>query len=321
MKSQLWFRPVGVAGLLAASIFIPQMQGARTAVPGTVNYIEGSVSINGKSLNTGQAGDATLQADQILSVGHGKAEVLLSPGVFMRVGTNSEIRMVSPELVDPKVEVVHGEAMIEVDQKLKQASLNVLERGSDTSVLKEGLYKFDADEGKVAVVDGKASVNDNGQSKEIGKGKEIVLNGGPLKAESFDRKAEDDLYRWSEVRSGYLAQANEASARTVYVNGGMGWGSGWYWNPYFSTFAWLPGDGYFWSPFGYPFFSPRFVGYAPVIRSGGYISRGGFVASQRVASRGVVAPGMAFRSAPAVRSMGASSMGASSMGARTGGRR
>jgi hypothetical protein len=151
-----------------------------------------------------------------------------------------------------------------VDYIPKQARLEVMERGADAAILKEGLYKFDADEGKVAVVDGKVSVQGNGQSKEIGKGKELTVTSGPLKAVSFDRKAEDDLYRWSDVRASYLAQANESSARTVYVNGGWGygWGPGWFWNPYFATYSWLPGDGFFYSPFGYPFFSPGYVIYS-----------------------------------------------------------
>jgi hypothetical protein len=256
MKAQWW--------LALALVMIPSAQAARTAVPGTVNYIEGKVSIDGNQLATQQDGSSALRSDQILDVGSGKAEVLLSRGAYLRVGNNSEVRMVSASLADPRVEVVRGEAMLEVDYKPKQARLEVMERGASAQILKEGLYKFDADEGKVAVIDGKVSVQDNGQSKEIGKGKELVVTGGPLKPVSFDRKAEDDLYRWSDVRASYLAQANEASARTVYVNGGWGygWGPGWFWNPYFATYSWLPGDGFFYSPFGYPFYSPGYVIYA-----------------------------------------------------------
>jgi hypothetical protein len=257
MKTQWW--------LSLALVLIPSAQAARTAVPGTVNYIEGQVSIDGNPMAVKQDGSAALNANQVLSVGNGKAEILLSPGTFLRVGNNSEIRMISPTLADPSVEVVRGEAMVEVDYKPKQARLDIMERGVTADLLKEGLYRFDADEAKVEVIDGKAAIADNGQNKEIGKGKELVLNGAGLKPVSFDRKKEDDLYRWSDVRASYLAQANEASARTVYVGGGwgMGWGPGWFWNPYFATYSWLPGDGYFWSPFGYPFFSPGYVMYAP----------------------------------------------------------
>jgi len=236
-----------------------------TAVPGTVNYIEGSVSVNGATLSASQAGQASLEQDQTLTTGDGKAEVLMSPGIFLRVGGNSEIRMVSPKLVDPQVEVVHGSAMVEVDSKAKEASVSVLERGANASILKEGLYRFDADQGRIAVYDGKLQVSEDGRSKEIGKGKEIVLDDGSgLKPVSFDRNAKDELYAWSDIRSKYLADANASSARYVYAGLGGYRGDGWFWNPYFSTWSWLPGNGFFYSPFGYPFYS---LGYMPYYRA------------------------------------------------------
>jgi hypothetical protein len=270
------------------------------AVPGTVNYVEGQVTMNGRAIGTNESGQFALQNDQVLTTGHGKAEILLSPGAYLRVGSNSEVRMINTGLSDPRAEVVRGTAMLEVDYRPKMAGIDIMERGADTAILKEGLYKFDADEAKVEVVDGQANVNDNGQSKEIGKGKELVLNGAPLKAVSFDRKAEDDLYKWSDVRAAYLAEANVSSAQTVYADGGwgMGYGPGWFWNPYFDTYAWMPWDGFFWSPFGYPFFSPAYVVYAPRFYGG----RGGFVGTHGFVGRTGVAS--SFRSAPAARAAG-----------------
>jgi hypothetical protein len=246
-------------------LLAPGARAAQTALPGTLNYVEGQVSLDGNQLTTKQIGKVEMSPDQMLATDRGKAEVLLSPGVFLRVGDNSQIRMVSTGLADPSVEVVRGEAMVEVDYLAKQARLDVLERGAEASLLKDGLYKFNADEGQVQVIDGKAKVTDNNESKEIGKGKEIVLSGAPLKPVKFDRKAEDDLYQWSNVRAQYLAEANQSTAQTIYVGGGGWWGPGWYWNPYFAMYSWMPGDGFFWSPFGYPFFSPGYVIYAPAI--------------------------------------------------------
>src|SRR5579872_3829804 len=81
-----------------------------TARPGTINYIEGQVSIDGRALSTSKTGYVPLEPDQMLTTANGKAEVLLSPGVFLRVGSNGAVRMVSPELSQPQVEVVRGEA-------------------------------------------------------------------------------------------------------------------------------------------------------------------------------------------------------------------
>ena len=268
------------AGLLSAQN-TPNM-----ATPGTVNYIEGQVSVNGSNLTGSRSqSPAVLQPGQVLDTQDGKAEVLLSPGVFLRVGRNSEVRMDSQDSVDPRVELTRGEAMVEVDQKLNGARVDVMTRGTDATILKNGLYRFDSDKGLIEVLDGKLSVPENGRVKEIGKGKEFVLNGGPVPTVAgFDRKAEDDLYVWSRMRSGYMAEVNESEAQNVYGGYAPFAGAGWYWNPYFASWGWLPGDGFLYSPFGYPFFSPGYVVYAPYYRGvggyrggyGGVYARGGF---------------------------------------------
>ncbi len=285
MRRQWFLSLAALAGLLGALSPALRAQPAGTALPGTVNYLEGQVSIDGNPLTASQIGNVQLGANQILSTGTGKAEILLSPGAFVRVGDNSEIRMVSPELVDPRIEVVQGEAMVEVDMKPKDARIDILMRNANASILKAGLYRFDNALGEIAVLDGKIQVTENGKNKSFGKGKEVALNGEPLKVASFDRKAEDDLYRWSSVRSDYLAQANAATAQNVYMGYGLFGGDGWYWNPYFTAWSWLPGDGYFYSPFGYPFFSPGYAMYAPYGYGGyggyGYGRFGGFLGRNR----------------------------------------
>src|SRR5665213_1188680 len=143
MRKQWFLRLAALAGFLGASSLALNAQVAGSALPGTINYVEGQVSIDGNPLTTRQIGNVQLGANQILSTNNGKAEILFSPGAFIRVGANSEIRMVSPELVDPRVEVVRGEAMVEVDLKPKDARIGVLVGNANATILKEGLYKFD----------------------------------------------------------------------------------------------------------------------------------------------------------------------------------
>ena len=50
----------------------------------------------------------------------------------------------------------------------------------------------------------------------------------------------------------------------MYVNGGAGWlGPGWYWDPWFSCYTFLPDGGIFYSPFGWAFYSPFAVYRSP----------------------------------------------------------
>jgi FecR protein len=283
MKKQWFLRLSVTLGLLGAACVILSAQTRRTATPGTVNYIEGQVLIDGRPVAKNQNGYSQLESNDVLSTQNGKAEILLSPGAFLRVGNNSEIRMVSPQLVAPQVEVTRGEAMVEADWLPKDAQVDVLEHGAQATIKKAGLYRFDSDGSRIEVIDGKLQVTENDQTKEFGKGKEVTLTAAQLKPVSFDRKAEDDLYRWSSVRASYLAEANVSTAQSAYSGYGPYWGAGWYWNPYFAFWSWLPGDGYFFSPFGYPFFSPGYVVYAR-----GFGFHGGFPA-RGFAARGGVA--------------------------------
>lgn len=270
----------------------PAVPGA--AIPGTINYIEGQVLLDGRALYRSQTGYVPLEPNQTLSTQNGKAEILLSPGVFLRLGNNSQIRMVSPQIAEPQVELVRGEAIVEVDWMPKDEQIGVLEHGAQSLILKRGLYRFNADTAEAAVIDGKMQVTENGQTKDVDKGKKVSLTAAKLKAVGFDTKAEDDLYRWSNVRAGYLAEANMVTAQNYYAGGygpyGPYWNAGWYWDPYFDFWSWMPYDGYFFSPFGYPFFSPGYVAYAPYLGFGygrfGY--REGF-AGRGFAARGGVA--------------------------------
>ncbi len=249
---------LGVLGgiLLAAGLPV-SAKAANAAAPGAVNYIEGQVSLNGNELTSKSIGSAEVGRNQVIETGQGKAEILLTPGVLLRLGDHSAVRMVSPELIDTQVELTKGRALVEVTQLFKNNRIMVQDNGSATTLEKDGIYGFNADQPRVRVFDGKAKVVSDDTSVELKKGKELNLN-GPLKAEKFDRKAVekvDPLYQWSNLRSEYLAEASANAAQVVVMNRGW-YGPGWYWDPYGSMYSFLPGAGVLYSPFGYGYYSP-----------------------------------------------------------------
>ena len=275
-------------------------RGANTALPGTLNYVEGQASMGAETLNSKSVGSAELQAGQTLTTDDGKAEILLTPGVFLRLDGHSAATMVSPNLTDTQVEIRRGRAMVEVAELYKANDIRILENGSITRLEKPGLYGFDAGQGQVRVFDGKAMVRDGDRQVTLKGGREVSFNAGDrFKAEKFDKKAYEssDLYRFSSLRSAYLADANMDAAR-IYVNGfgyGPGWyGAGWYWDPWFSAYTFIPGDGIFYSPFGYGFYSPLWVYRAPYFWGGHYY---------RSFNHGYRPPALA-RPGPAVRGEG-----------------
>src|SRR5215469_10984282 len=187
---------------LAAGLGMPAFA-VNPALPGTINYVEGRAQIGPEMLNSKSVGSAELEAGQTLSTSEGRTELLLTPGVFLRLDNNSSAKMLSPSLTDTRVEIDKGRAMVEVAELHKQNNIEIAENGIDTRLLKNGVYEFDADKKQVKVFDGKAEVQvkDQGQNVEVKGGREFAWNSdSPLKAQKFDKKqSKDDFYNWNSL--------------------------------------------------------------------------------------------------------------------------
>ena len=264
-------------------------QNANPASPGTLNYIEGQASIDGRPVYPRSANDTTLDAGQTLATGKGKTEILLTPGIFVRLGDESTAQMVSTDLTHTEIRLESGRANVEVDQIYPQNTILIDLQNGQTQILKNGLYAFDANSSTVRVLGGKAVVNLGANIKpvELKGDRQLVLNGEPLKPQRFnkDEATADPLYKWSSLRSQYLGVANLNLAEEYA--GSPGFYPGWYWAGGPFGYTWLPGDGLFWNPFGYGFYSPYYI------RGGGFIyggygrgfygNRGGAVRAQGAA--------------------------------------
>ena len=240
--------------------------------PGAINYVEGDVSLDGKPLASSSVGSVVVDRGQAVSTGMGRTEILLTPGVFLRLDENSAMKLVSPDLANTEFELDRGRAMVEANDISKLNHIVADEGGTKILMQKKGLYDFDANNDQVRVFKGKLQVDANGQKLGLGENRELALNStGKLKAHDFNKtEYADDFYRWSGLRSGYLAEADADQAR-LYVNGGAGWGGpGWYWDPWFDSYTFIPGSGIFYSPFGWGFYSPFETWGSPFVYGGFY---------------------------------------------------
>jgi hypothetical protein len=241
--------------------------GAQTMPPpGTVNYIEGQVSVDGQPLTPGALRSMILQPNDAIDTGaEGYAEILLTPGAFLRIGHETEARVLNVGLADVRVQIVHGSALLEAAQLVKGTNMDVLMNGATTKIDEKGLYGFSTSEEAVEVLDGKATVSEQARETSLKKGDEVLLaSAKPLKKRDFDAKAAENepLYVWSKVRSEDEAQANIHVANTVEAYGGW-YGPGWYWDPYWDFYAFVPAYGFLGGPFGWGFYAPGYVWAAP----------------------------------------------------------
>jgi hypothetical protein len=246
-----------------------------SAHSGVVQYVEGQTYLDGQPVELKFGHFPDIKQDQEFRTEEGRAEILLTPGVFLRLGENSAIRMLSNGLTDTRVELLGGSAIVECDQIPKDNSVMLLYKGHNITLAKHGLYRVDAEPARLQVYDGEALVKTDSGELTLKSGKQTDL-GATLLAQNFDKNAGDELYRWANRRASYVAQANVSSASSINGGGyGYGYGyssaaflgGGWSWNPLFGMFTVVPLSGMFYSPFGYPFWSPYTVFNAPVYSS------------------------------------------------------
>jgi hypothetical protein len=229
-----------------------------SARSGMIHLVEGSVFADGQAVESQFGKFPEVKENQVLRTEAGRAEVILTPGVFLRLGENGSFRMITNRLIDTRLEMLSGSAVIEAGEIPKDNSITVVFRGAAVQLVKQGLYRFDADAGELRVFQGEALVAAEGRVIEVKDGRRLAF-GSEMAAVKFDREDTDALDRWSRRRAEYIAMANVSAANSIRRSG-MGWtSSGWAWNPYFGMFTFVPVSGAYYSPYGYRYWSPSAV--------------------------------------------------------------
>jgi FecR protein len=249
--------------LLAALVLPASAQPVISAKSGLLSYVEGQVLLNDQPVEFSTTRFADVKENSIVKTGDGRAEVLLTPGVTLRMGENSSLRMISNRLVDTRVELMTGSAVVEADMVAKETNVTVVVGQGSVELPKAGLYRFNAAPAQVKVFKGDADVEVAGQTKGVSSSRMLSLATETASIEKFDTEDTDDLDRWSHRRGSYLAAANMSAARTLVSTGGVPsmWGmagcsSAWGYNSFYGMMTFIPCYGSLWSPYGYRFWSP-----------------------------------------------------------------
>lgn len=230
---------------------------------GLIHYLEGTVTLDGKPISDTAREKLFSQFPEVkeqsvLATTEGRAEVLLSPGIVLRVGEDSSIRMLSNKLSDTRVELTAGRAVLTVDELIKGGSAVTISVGeAQFRPLRTGVYHISAaGPAELLVYDGQAEVTMGSTKKAVKRGNAQSLEQAQA-ARRFDPEAGDALLRWARRRSGYLAMANVSAAKSAMDSGYDLTHSMWRWNPYFGMFTYLPYRGVACSSFfGYCYYSP-----------------------------------------------------------------
>jgi hypothetical protein len=179
---------------------------------GVIHLSEGSVFLDNRPVEQKPGRFEEIKPGSELRLEDGRAEVLLTPGVFLRLGEGSAVRMVSNVLADTRVNLLHGPAIIDATEPSPQTSVTVIVGDDQIRVRKAGRYRFNSNPLELRVSDGDAEVT-------VGSGKPFAVNSGhllDLASGTLTRNSPmaDDLDNWDRDRSEAIARGNLAGSQT-----------------------------------------------------------------------------------------------------------
>jgi len=239
------------------------------AKAGVVNYVEGRPLISpghfGAETKVMQAvaRSQVKGGDSISTGSQDRMEILLNPGSYLRLGFDSELRVVETGFEAMHFELARGSAIVEsATFNRKVHALRVGTPAGDLIFDKAGLYRVEAQVSGtyLAVYEGQARWMKEGvQIASLKSGKRFALAvptpGSEVQFAKLDKKDTDELDRWSRRRAEYLVAANSRLSPLLMTSLSDRYGynqrGGWMFNPYFGCYTFVPFDGTFGSPYGY----------------------------------------------------------------------
>jgi len=236
-----------------------------SAKPGGVNYTEGQVSVVRKDGKSGTLiKDDQLEAGDRVSTGaDSRAEILLNPGSYVRLGSGSTFEFVTTSLEDLKLKLSKGSAVVEVLAS-DEFDIDVSLPNSTVSLTRSGVFRIDVlsdGSGRVSVWKGKMFIKGD---DEVKSGRAVTIDGSSMTVAKFDRDNGDELDIWSKLRAKEIAAVNAKLQRgamrdsllSSYRNGRWNAFNSfgvWVFDPFRRMWSFLP-FGYGWgSPYGYDY--------------------------------------------------------------------
>jgi hypothetical protein len=235
-----------------------------SAKAGAVNYVAGDVSLVGTDAKKGslKTGDEIQVGERVVTAFDGKAEVLLNPGSYVRLGSNSEFEFVTTSLDDLELKVNKGSAIFEVIAD-KEFKVTIKTPDAKFYLISSGVYRVDVTEigtGTISVWKGKAQLGDT-KATVIKGGKSATVANDQAVIAKFDRDNKTEFDNWSKDRAKAIAKNNaklmqREMRRSLFNTFNTGWSGSngyglWVQDPFSRSFCFLP-FGWGWrSPYGF----------------------------------------------------------------------
>jgi len=202
---------------LAAVIALALPAGAQSVISthsGVIHFFEGTVYLGDQALESHLGKFPSVPLGAELRTSEGRAEVLLTPGVFLRMGERSAIRMVANALTDTQVELRTGSAIVDSGEPNSGTSVTLIYKDWRVHFLQKGVYRIESDPPRLVIRQGEAEVfaGATGQPIAVEHGMSLPF-ASVLVPEQSSEQSRDSLGDWANGRSESISADNAITAQ------------------------------------------------------------------------------------------------------------
>jgi len=183
---------------------------------GILYFFEGTVFIGDQQAEQKFGKFPDVEEGRVLRTENGRAELLLTPGVFLRIGGNAAVRMLSNQLSDTRVELLRGSAILEANPEAADNKVTVIYRNWQLRIPQKGVYRIDSEPAQVQAYNGEVEVSVQGKTGAVTvKEGESVPLAGELVIEKAPETGSDEFKNWAMTRSQAVSADNAIAAEIV----------------------------------------------------------------------------------------------------------
>jgi hypothetical protein len=179
---------------------------------GVVHFFEGAVFLGGEPLEPHLGKFPSMAEGSELRTAQGRAEVLLTPGVFLRLGESTAIRLVSSDLSDTRVELLAGSAIVDSAEPSSGTAVTLIYKDWKVCFHQKGSYRVDSEPPRLLVRQGDAEVSAGASPVSVGQGMDLPFASVLVPERSIDAPA-DALTNWAHGRNQSISADNAITAQ------------------------------------------------------------------------------------------------------------
>ncbi len=182
---------------------------------GLVNYSEGAVFLDNSPLNQKFGSFPSVADGSTLRTEKGRAEILLTPGVFLRIDENSAIRMNSSALSNTRVEFLRGAAIVDSNDSPAGNPCVLVYKNYQIRFPKAGVYRINSEPEVFQTYTGEAEIQKDGESpKPINESNQFFFGIGMV-TEKYGDGMVDAFSEWARNRAETIAADNRVGSQST----------------------------------------------------------------------------------------------------------